>query len=104
MSHQGFEGWFPECLVCACGNVSAIVCLDPTCHEAAQGKILSSCADSPLYSRDGHYWKDCQFCERAVRSDPGCYGTYALCAGCWNAYAKRHQLPPSSPRQLRPAP
>ena len=27
MSHQGYEGWFPECLVCGCGNVGAIVCL-----------------------------------------------------------------------------
>ena len=34
MSHQGYEGWFPECINCGFGNVGAVVCLDPTCHEA----------------------------------------------------------------------
>jgi hypothetical protein len=34
MSHQGYEGWFPECIVCHCPNVGRIVCLEPACHEA----------------------------------------------------------------------
>ena len=34
MSHQGYEGWFPECIVCHCGNVGPVICLEPACHEA----------------------------------------------------------------------
>jgi hypothetical protein len=98
MSLQSNEGWFPECLMCGCGNLSAVVCLDPTCHEAAAGSIVPSNADSVLYSRDGHYWKDCYFCSKLIRSDGGSFGTYALCADCWNACAKRKEIPPSSPR------
>lgn len=100
MSHQGLEGWFPECLICGCGNLGAIVCLDPTCHELSIGRVIPPGADSPLRIRDSHHWKDCHFCLRCVRSDGGAFGTYALCSDCWNRFAQNKMLPPTSPRDL----
>lgn len=26
MSHQGEDGWYPECKVCDCGNLGNVVC------------------------------------------------------------------------------
>jgi len=31
MSHQGMEGWYPECEECGCGNLGKVVCID--CHK-----------------------------------------------------------------------
>ncbi len=28
MSHQGVEGWYPECEICKMGNLSKVVCKD----------------------------------------------------------------------------
>ena len=107
MSHQGFPGWFPECIVCRMGNVGPVVCLDPTCHEAQplapivleatglhEGDL--SIGDT-LQQADGHFWKSCQRCERHVLADPGAFGVYALCVACYNLYAGAHRQPPTTP-------
>ena len=31
MSHQGEDGWYPECEICGCGNLSKVVCKD--CYD-----------------------------------------------------------------------
>jgi hypothetical protein len=99
MSHQGFEGWFPECLVCGCGNVGPILCLDPTCHER-HGLTTIDAKDERLVSHDGHHWKLCQFCDRGFLSDPGAWGSFGLCIECWNKFAAAGMFPPTSPALL----
>src|SRR5262249_14251950 len=99
MSHQGCEGWFPECLVCGSGNLGPIVCLDPTCHEHAGLRTIKA-TDQRLVLRGGHWWKLCQLCERPVLSDAGAWGTFALCVGCWNTFALADVYPPPTPSQL----
>jgi hypothetical protein len=99
MSHQGFEGWFPECLVCGCGNVGPVVCLDPACHEQ-HGLRTVEATDERLATHDGHFWKLCQLCERRYLSDPGAWGSFALCLGCWNEFARADVYPPTSPSLL----
>ena len=99
MSHQGFEGWFPECLVCGCGNVGPVVCLDPTCHEH-HGLRSIIATDEHSVTRDGHHWKLCQLCERQCLSDPGAWGSFALCIECWNKFAQAEVFPPHSPSLL----
>lgn len=107
MSHQGHEGWFPECIVCRSGNVGAIVCLDPTCHEAhGDEPIVRSpsayvhgdlVVDEKLIEEGGHLWKCCQLCDRRVHADPGAFGSYALCVDCFNRYVAAKRSPPISP-------
>ena len=99
MSHQGHEGWFPECLVCGLGNVGAIVCLDPTCHEQHDGSALEP-SDDKLRQIDGLWWVGCQLCDSNSISEPASWGTYAICTGCFNAYMAANRLPPTSPRGL----
>jgi len=99
MSHQGYEGWFPECLVCGCRNVGPIVCLDPTCHER-HGLATITATDERFVSHDGHHWKLCQLCERRFLSDAGAWGSYALCVQCWNKFATAGVYPPTSPSLL----
>jgi hypothetical protein len=99
MSHQGYEGWFPECLVCGYGNVGPIVCLDPTCHER-HGLVAITAIDERLVSHDGHTWKLCQLCERRFLSDAGAWGSFALCVSCWNKFATAGAFPPTSPALL----
>ncbi len=99
MSHQGYEGWFPECLVCGLGNVGPIVCLDPICHEH-HGLRTIVANEERLVAHDGHHWKRCQLCERRCLSDPAAWGSFALCVGCWNKFASADVYPPTSPSQL----
>jgi hypothetical protein len=99
MSHQGLVGWFPDCLVCGYGNHNAVVCLNPVCHEEHQGQVIAELWEGPV-EEDGHWWKKCQLCRALIRSDPHAWGTFALCIGCWNEWAKRGDLPPFSPRLL----
>lgn len=102
MSHQGNNGWFPECLVCGMGNVGAVVCLDPTCHEIYEAQGFQPLADTgeKLIEEDGHWWQYCQLCDHRIRADGGAWGTYALCVGCFNTFARGAVLPPSSPSEL----
>jgi len=37
MSHQGEEGWYPECKDCGCGNLGEVVCID--CHNKVKDKL-----------------------------------------------------------------
>jgi hypothetical protein len=94
MSHQGFEGWFPECALCHMGNVGPIVCLDPTCHERwglrpVAPPIVTTreghrVEDEKLVREDSHWWKCCQLCDRRVHADPGAWGSTAICVRCFN--------------------
>jgi hypothetical protein len=106
MSHQGYEGWFPECIVCHCGNLGPVVCLDPTCHEAQglrpvtpkQTRIHGDLHDDELLVKeDGHWWKCCQLCDKRIHSDPGAFGSYAICVRCFNQCVARGEWPPSAP-------
>ena len=39
MSHQGMEGWYPECCECGCGNLGgSVVCKD--CYDKCKTEIL----------------------------------------------------------------
>jgi hypothetical protein len=106
MSHQGYEGWFPECIVCHCGHVGPVVCLDPTCHELhglraveVTKKVVAGdlVEDEQLVNADGHWWKSCQACGKRLLSDPGAFGSYAICVKCFNESVMKRELPPSSP-------
>lgn len=107
MSHQGYEGWFPECVVCRCGNVGPIVCLDPTCHEQHGQRPIelrpsvyvegNLSVDEKLVREAGHWWKCCQLCDRRVHADPGAFGVFAICVGCFNRYIEARRQPPGSP-------
>ena len=99
MSHQGREGWFPECLVCGMGNIGAIVCLDPACHERHDGSSVVPTGDK-LRQVDGFWWVGCQLCDRNFISEPASFGSYALCIDCFNAYMAARRNPPTSPRDL----
>ena len=100
MSHQWNDGWFPECFVCGVGNLNAVVCLNPLCHEKHQGEIIES-ERAKYLEQDGHYWALCHWCDEKIRSDAASWGTFAICVDCWNDFAKKQMLPPSSPRDLR---
>ena len=110
MSHQGSEGWFPECIVCGCGNVGPVVCLQPACHEK-NGLVpielektfyiagdLS--VDEKLIEEDKHFWKCCQICDNRLISDPASFGSYAICIDCFNIYTTAKVWPPTRPREL----
>ena len=94
MSHQGFEGWFPECIVCHKGNVGGVVCLDPTCHDRHGLKSIDTSGDERLVKEDGHWWKCCQLCDKRIHSDPAAYGSYAICVECFNTFVSRGEWPP----------
>ena len=104
MSHQGYDDWFPECLLCGHGNLGSvgIVCLDPTCHEyfyaeATEPPIATASKRSVT---DGHHWASCACCDKQVRADAGSWGTYAICIPCFRAYFTARRLPPSTPTLL----
>ena len=94
MSHQGHEGWFPECIVCHMGNVGPVVCLDPTCHETYGLKPVASSGDERLIEEGGHWWKCCQLCDRRIHADPGAFGSYAICVECFNRSVDQGEMPP----------
>ena|SRR5215510_13757782 len=107
MSHQYYEGWFPECIVCRCGNVGPVVCLDPTCQEShgprtveANKKYIAGdlSADEQLVQEDNHWWKCCQICSRRIHADPGAFGSYAVCLKCFNRAVRNGELPVTSPQ------
>lgn len=99
MSHQGEDGWFPECLVYGMGNIHGAVCLDPTCHEGHEGILLDDKSDKYVEAA-GHAWQLCQSCDRKILSDGGAFGVYTLRVDCWNAYGRAARLPPSCPAVL----
>lgn len=33
MSHQGEEGWYPECEICGCNNLREVICIG--CYKKA---------------------------------------------------------------------
>ncbi len=106
MSHQGYEGWFPECIVCHMGNVGAVICLDPMCHEQTIEGPREYNADElsaaeMLIQEDGHWWKCCRLCEKRIHADPGAFGSYAICVKCFDKYARRGEYPPTAPWQSR---
>ena len=37
MSHQGEDGWYPECSECDMGNLGKVVCID--CYNKLKEKI-----------------------------------------------------------------
>jgi len=37
MSHQGMDGWYPECEECGMGNCGKMVCLD--CYNKLKAKL-----------------------------------------------------------------
>ena len=99
MSHQGHEGWFPECLVCGMGNLSGIVCVTP--DYADQHGLTPIVGSTPATSKfergeDGHWWKHCLLCDHPALSDPGAWGSVAYCTGCWNHFTSRGLYPPVS--------
>ena len=97
----------PECIVCHCGNVGPVVCLDPICREAYGLKPIQvkatelvhgdSTVDERLILEEGHWWKCCQLCDRRIHADPGAFGSYAVCVECFNQYARRGEYPPFTP-------
>ena len=111
MSHQGYEGWFPECIACRMRNVGAVVCLDPTCHEAqginpielkptkyVDGNLT---IDTKLVEENKHWWKCCQLCDRRIHADGGAFGSYAICVECFNSYVNRGEQPPTTPWETK---
>ena len=101
MSHQGYEGRFPECINCGSGNVGAVVCLDPTCHETNEFKPIDfKPIDEKLIVENEHWWKCCQLCDRRIHADGGAWGTYALCVKCYNDYANSGITPPTTFREV----
>ena len=102
MSHQGYEGWFPECILCHCGNVGPVVCLDPTCHEAygvrsikpKQAWIAGDLRDDTLLVReDGHWWKELPaFATGAFTLTPENSVPMPICIRCFNVCAARERI------------
>jgi hypothetical protein len=100
MSHQAYEGWFPECISCGMGNVGAVVCLDPTCHEVNEYKLIELNRNQKLILENEHWWKCCQLCDRRIHADDGAWGTYAMCVECYNSYISRGIIPPTTFREV----
>lgn len=99
MSHQGHEGWFPECLVCGMGNLNGIVCVTPDyVDQHGLTPIVGTMAGTSRLARedDGHWWKHCLLCDHPSLSDPGSWGSVAYCIGCWNHFTSRGLYPPAS--------
>ena len=103
-------GWLviPALLACRLsrrigyGHFGPAVCLDPTCHESHEAAGFTP-IESPrdkFVLADGHHWQCCQLCDRHILSDAGSWGTYALCIGCYNAFARASVLPPTTPQSL----
>src|SRR3569832_1407244 len=98
MSHQGYEGWFPECIVCGMGNLSGVICLNPGCHERfyEESDEAPGVAGSGLQQRDGHCWEKCCCCSHLMLSDALAWGSLGICISCFTAYFRARRLPPYS--------
>lgn len=103
MSHQGFEGWSPECIVCHKGNLPAFVCLSPVSEDehGDPPAVADEGLQSELFQADGHWWKRCALCPEITLSDPAAWGSKAYCLDCWNHFASRGLYPPMSARHAR---
>jgi hypothetical protein len=101
MSHQGHEGWFPECLICGAGNLGGLVCLTPDVH--ALTPIASGRARTAILVQDDdrHWWTQCLLCDHRMLSDPFAWGSVAYCVDCWNRFTSRGVFPPASAAQAR---
>lgn len=82
MSHQGYEGWFRECINCGMGNLRGIVCLRPDHGIADLPPKDAPGQTSELQQVDEHWWKPCVICGGLVLADPLSWGVYALCLTC----------------------
>ena len=49
---------------------------------------------------EGWFPRRCELCDRRILSDPGAWGTYAMCSRCFNAFARVGTSPPTNPRAL----
>jgi hypothetical protein len=103
MSHQGLEGWFPECFICGGGNLNGVICMTPLVDEEhgfqpIRGEMSGI---SELRHEDGHSWKRCLLCPTQMVSDPFSWGSYAYCIECWNDFASRGVYPPTSASRAR---
>ena len=99
MSHQGYEGWFPGCLVCGMGNLGGIICLSPAAWDDHDFQVIRGSVSgvSPLrQAADGHWWKEFLLCDQQVLADPNVWGSMAFCIGCWNHFAARGLHPPAT--------
>ena len=106
VSHQGYEGWFPECLVCGLGNLSGIICLSPVEDDRELTPVRGASPGISDLTQDehGHWWKACLLCSRKVLSDPFSWGSLAYCIGCWNHFTSQGIWPPQSVIQGRRMP
>lgn len=87
MSHQGYAGWFPECILCGAGNLNRFVCITPL-QEEEHGLVevdarLSTEAEP--FEADGHAWKRCALCTTVALADPFSWGSVGYCTDCWNS-------------------
>ena len=99
MSHQGHEGWFPECLVCGMGNLGGIVCVTPDVWDRhGTAPVVGDMSGNSILTKeaDGHWWKRCLLCEAKVLADSAAWGSVAYCVGCWNHFTTRDLYPPAS--------
>ena len=102
VSHQGYEGWFPECLNCGGGNVGPVVCLAPHQEDQhADRRSLDERSDPNLFQDGGHWFKKCQLCDLVMFSDPLAFGSFALCVSCWNSFVDQGFVPPTSGTEMR---
>ena len=103
MSHQGYEGWFPECFVCGMGNLTGVICLIPLQDEhhgltPIRGKVSGP---SEFVQENGHWWKGCLVCDTRTLSDPFSWGSLTYCIECWNGFVERGVYPPASAVEAR---
>jgi hypothetical protein len=98
MSHQGYEGWFPECVVCGMGNLRGVICMTPLVDErhGLTPIVGPRRGDSELFGADNHWWKRCLLCDTVMCSDAFSWGSLAYCIECWNHFTKRGLYPPST--------
>lgn len=64
MSHQGYAGWFPECILCSAGNLNRFVCITPL-QEEDHGLVEVDdrpATEDESFETDGHAWKRCALC------------------------------------------
>ena len=88
VSHQGLEGWFPECINRGMGNLGGVVCLRPDHVPADLPSKDAPGQLSELQHLDGHWWKSCVICDARIFADPWSWGVYALCLSCAWLYEK----------------
>jgi hypothetical protein len=103
MSHQGYEGWFPECLICGMGNLDGVVCITPSQEDEHGLTPITGerSGTSEVFSDGGHAWKRCLLCPTAMSSDPLSWGSVAYCISCWNHFTQRGLFPPTSAKRAR---